>query len=100
MSVNVSGMNTVIGPLDLTRTAAALAALDRISAFIETGIDDIDTLADALDSEDAARVALGVAFALDTADRNRSDDAAAWARHRPEDMRRLVAAFPPTAMGA
>ncbi len=42
-------------------------------------------------------MALGEAFALDTADRNRAEDAAAWARHRPEDMRRLVLAFPPPA---
>ncbi len=86
-----------IGPLNLSRTAAALAALDRVSAFIDTGIDDLGTLADALDSEESARKALGEAFALDTADRNRPEDAAAWARHRPEDMRRLVAAFPPPA---
>ena len=93
----MTNRNAPLGPLNLTRTATALAALDRASAVIDAGISDVTALAAALDAEVAAAFALGEAFALDTADRNRPEDAAAWARHRPEDMRRLVAAFPPPA---
>ncbi len=88
-----------IQQLDLTRTAAALATLD----IAGVAMDALSADAPASEfgalfaAEEAARVALGEAFALDTADRNRAEDAAAWARHRPEDMRRLVLAFPPPA---
>ena len=87
---------TTLGPLNLTRTAAALAALDQADAAVDApDIRSDEVLALALKRCDDARVDLGEAFALDTADRNRAEDAVAWARHRPEDMRRLILAFPP-----
>jgi hypothetical protein len=94
--ITMTNRNAPLGPLNLTRTAAALVDLDRA----DHAIDSLDVATDAtlvglLEACDLARDALGEAFALDTADRNRPEDAAAWARHRPEDMRRLVAAFPP-----
>ena len=97
MHPTMTNRNAPLGPLNLTRTAAALAALDLTSAAMDALSADAPAseFGVLFAAEENARVALGEAFAIDTADRNRAEDAAAWARHRPEDMRRLVAAFPP-----
>lgn len=93
--------NTVatLAPLNLTRTAAALIALDAadlaLDSLTEGNACDATLVESLLRACDDGRDALGEAFALDTADRNRHEDAASWARRCPEDMRRMVAAFPP-----
>jgi len=76
-------------PPDLTRTLAALAAHDEIDSEIA---DDM-TQAAAVDffaRLDAAKLAIGDAFALDTADRNDPETARSWAAFNVERTREFV----------
>ncbi len=66
--------------LDLTRTRAALAALDLFGLAMDQAV----TIAEcrvAVASYDAARLAVGEAFALDTADRNDPKTAREFVAH-------------------
>lgn len=59
-------------PLDLTRTRAALAAYDAAGEFLEAATTQAEATAVA-EAYEAARAAVGDAFAADTADRNRPE---------------------------
>lgn len=72
-------------PLNLARTAAALAAYDAAGAKL-----DNDQSMEALRTYDAAKIEVGHAFAFDTADRNDPSVAASWAAFNPERIRDLV----------
>ena len=66
-------MPTITRP-DLTRTRAAIAAYDAIDAEIT----------------DAAKLAIGEAFALDTTDRNEFEVARSWAAFNVDRTREFV----------
>ena len=76
-------------PPDLTRTLAALADYDQIDAEIA---DDMTEAAatDFFARLDAAKLAIGDAFALDTADRNDPETARSWAAFNVEHTREFV----------
>lgn len=83
-------MSTAITtPPDLTRTRAALAAYDAIDAEIA---DDMTEAAatDFFARLDVAKLAVGDAFALDTADRNDPEVARSWAAFNVERTREFV----------
>lgn len=84
-------MSTTITPTpDFTRTRAALAAYDVIDAEITDTMTQ-DEADDFFKRSDDARLAIGEAFALDTADRNEFEVARSWAAFSVERTRGLVA---------
>lgn len=80
---------TITTPPDLTRTLAALAAYDAIDREIA---DDMTQAAadDFFARLDVAKLAIGDAFALDTADRNEPEVARNWAAFNAERTREFV----------
>ena len=74
---------------DLTRTIAALAAYDAIDAEITDTMTQ-DEADDFFKRSDAAKLAIGDAFALDTADRNEPEVARSWAAFNVDRTRNLI----------
>lgn len=89
-------MNEVRPPLDLTRTAKALAAYDALGdAF------DLDPSPANMAAVDVARVTVGEAFADDTADRNDRKDVTEFVQCMAgmTFVRRMVGALGPVHYG-
>lgn len=82
-------MPTITIPPDLTRTRAALAAYDVIDAEITADMTQ-DEADDFFKRSDAAKRAIGEAFALDTADRNEFEVARSWAAFNVDRTRKFV----------
>lgn len=82
-------MPTIATPPDLTRTRAALAAYDVIDAEITDTMTQ-DEADDLFKRSDAAKLAIGEAFALDTADRNEFEVARSWAAFNVDRTREFV----------
>jgi len=76
-------------PPDLTRTLAALADYDQIDAEIADDMTE-DAATDFFARLDVAKLAIGDAFALDTADRNEPEVARSWAAFNVERTREFV----------
>jgi len=82
-------MPTITTPPDLTRTRAALAAYDAIGAESTADMTQ-DEADDFFKRSDAAKLAIGEAFALDTADRNEFEVARSWAAFNVDRTREFV----------
>ena len=82
-------MPTITTRPDLTRTRAALAAYDVIDAEITADMTQ-DEADDFFKRSDAAKLAIGEAFALDTADRNEFEVARSWAAFNVDRTREFV----------
>jgi hypothetical protein len=82
-------MPTITTRPDLTRTRVAIAAYDAIDAEITDAMmqDEAD---DFFKRSDAAKLAIGDAFALDTADRNEFEVARSWAAFNVDRTRDFV----------
>lgn len=80
---------------DLTRTRAALAAYDAIDAEITDTMSQ-EEADDFFKRSDAAKLAIGEAFALDTADRNDPEVARSWAAFNVDHTREFVAVLTTT----
>ncbi len=81
---------------DVTKTKAALLAVDCADARVTVAADALDyaALAAAFSELDAAKAALGVAFAEDTADRNPDRAVTArWAAFDPQRVREVLSAL-------
>ena len=83
-------MPTITTRPDLTRTRAALAAYDVIDAEITADMTQ-EEADDFFKRSDAAKLAIGEAFALDTADRNEFEVARSWAAFNVDRTRAFVA---------
>ena len=82
-------MPTITTPPDLTRTRAALAAYDSIESAFTADITLVECTM-YMARSDAAKLAIGEAFALDTADRNEFEVARSWAAFNVDRTRDFV----------
>lgn len=82
-------MPTITTRPDLTRTRAALAAYNAIDAEVTDAMTQGEA-DDFFKRSDAAKLAIGEAFALDTADRNEPEVARSWAAFNVERTREFV----------
>ena len=88
-------MPTITTRLDLTRTRAAIAAYDEINAEI-TATMTPEEADDFSRRSDVAKLAIGEAFAIDTADRNDPEVARSWAAFNVDRTRGFVAVLTTT----
>lgn len=82
-------MPMITTPPDLTRTRATLASYDVIDAEITDAMTQ-DEADDFFKRSAAAKLAIGEAFALDTADRNEFEVARSWAAFNVDRTRAFV----------
>lgn len=76
--------------VDMTRTRKALEAFDALDAKVDE-THDYDALSELFGQIDEAKLAIGEAFALDTADRNPDrEQTAKWAAFSPAKVRDVV----------
>jgi hypothetical protein len=77
----------------MKRTREALAAHDALDRAVDTAANDVEAMA-IFEQIDAAKLAIGEAFALDTADRNPDHaQTASWAAFSPDRVRGLLPAI-------
>lgn len=84
-------MPKITASADMTRTREALAAFDALDAKVDAE-GNYEALAELFGQIDDAKLAIGEAFALDTADRNPDHkQTAQWAAFSPAKVREVVA---------